>query len=76
VIPLEYSAGIAESSFRVGLCDMAAIGSRAIVLGEIYESRRFLNRRTFNMERISNVPWSVYVLKLFERWTCVEEVLG
>ena len=76
MIPLEYSAGIAESSLRVGLCDMDAIGSGAIVLGEIYESRRFLNRRTLSMERISNVPWSVYVLKLFKRWTCVEEVLG
>jgi hypothetical protein len=55
---------------------MGAIGSGAIVLGEIYEPRRFLNRRTLSMERISNVPWFVYVLKLFERWTCVEEVLG
>jgi hypothetical protein len=56
---------------------MNAIGSGAIVLGEIYESsRRFLNRRTFGMKRISNIPWFVYVLKLFERWTCVEEVLG
>jgi hypothetical protein len=55
---------------------MNAIRSGAIVLGEIYESRRFFNRRTFGMERISNAPWPVYVLKLFERWMCVEEVLG
>jgi hypothetical protein len=61
---------------RAGLCDMNAIRSGAIVLGEIYESRRFFNRRTFGMERISNAPWPVYVLKLFERWMCVEEVLG
>jgi hypothetical protein len=55
---------------------MNAIRSCAIVLGEIYESRRFFKRRTFGMERISNSPWPVYVLKLFERWMCVEEVLG